>query len=76
MLVEEKWFHGYLENVWYIPYIGRQLPAAEHGMSRDMSSWNVNGFFQRDLRLEDRHVMHIHVMFPREPAVFNVATAS
>ena len=36
MLVEGKWCPGYLENVWYIPDIGRHLysvrSVAEHGI--------------------------------------------
>ena len=77
MLVEGKWCPGYLEDVWYVPDVGRRLfsvwSAAEHGiniiMKRQQDIFQCVGQLVAIGELmTDASIMHMRVVAPRVPA--------
>ena len=79
-MVEGKWCPGYLEDVWYVPDIGRHLflvwSATEHGISVVMKV-NASCFYTKvSLWQQDAYAMDMHIVIPREPAEVNIALAS
>ena len=85
MVVEGKWCPGYLEDVWYIPNIGKHLfsvrSALEHGISVIMKhQWVMfkhNGPLVATWGwMTDTHGMDMCIVVPRERAEVDIAMAS
>jgi hypothetical protein len=85
ILIEGKWYPGYLEDAWYVPDIGRRLfwvrSAAKHEISVIIKRQRV--MFQRDGQLvetggwmTDAYAMDMGVVVPTEPAEVKIATSS
>jgi hypothetical protein len=85
MVVEGKWCPGYLEDVCYIPNIGRDLfsvwSASEHGISVIIKHQWV--MFQHNGPLvvtggwmTDTYRMDMYIVVPRERAEVDIALAS
>ena len=84
MLVEGKCCPGYLEDVWYVPDIGRHLfsvlNAAEHGISIiikcQQDIFQCVGQLVAIGGLMNVYDMDMRAVIPREPAEVNIATSS
>ena len=85
ILVEGKWCPGYLEDVWYVPDIGRHLfsvwSAKEHRISVVIKhQWvllQCNGQLVTTGRwMTDTYAMDRHVVVTREPVEVNIPTIS
>jgi hypothetical protein len=85
MLVKGKWCPGYLEDMRYVPDVGRHLfsvhSATEHGASVVIKRWQV--MFHRDDQLVATgewtlytYILRMSVVVQRNPAEVNVGTAS
>jgi hypothetical protein len=85
ILVVGKWCPGYLEDVWYVPDIGRHLFSAWNATEQRISvvikrqqvllqhhgQLVTTGGWMTDTYATDRHVV-----VPREPVEVNIATTS
>jgi hypothetical protein len=84
MLVEGKWCPGYLEDVWYVPDIGRHLfsvrSVAEHGISVIIKCKRVILQCDCQLMATDRWMMNAYALdlrvVPREAVEVNIVMAS